>query len=130
MSYEPTSYPSPWPPYGAEMITPAEEKAATAAAAAEASERDMAFVAALGRVPPQAPAPQPVKAPVLPNDFKERITELDAAVFKCGVGIDRDKLVAAGKECFARLLEADRAARVEQRVIGVGCDLADWPSVE
>ena len=130
MSYEPTSYPSPWPPYGAEMITPAEEKAATAAAAAEASEREMAFVAALGRVPPQAPAPQPVKAPVLPNDFKERITELDAAVFKCGIAVDRDKLLQGGKECFAKLLESDRIARAEQRVIGCGCDLSDWPSVE
>src|SRR5438552_925187 len=131
MSKEPnitTSYGAP--PYGAEMITHAEEKAATAAAAVEASERDMAFVAALGRVPPEAPAPQPVKAPVLPNDFKERITALDAAVFKRGIAIDRDKLVAVVKGCFAKLLESDRMARTEQRVIGVGCDLADWSSVE
>ena len=117
-------------PWGAELETPGERKAASRAAAIEEGEREMAYMAALGRTSPAPPPLPQLRTPLLPNDFKERITERDAAVVKRGIAVDRDKLVLIGKECFAKLLAADQEARNEQGVVGVNTDLTSWPSVE
>jgi hypothetical protein len=73
-----------------------------------ASEEQMARDAALGR--PRLPKPElpPIKAPVLPEDFRQRVADLDQEILARGVAIDADKLFQLGKQRFEHLLAAER----------------------
>ena len=95
----------------------------------EAAEREQAYVRALNR--PASPAPMlPIpKAPVLPDDFWQRLTALDEATCRKGVAVSRDKLLALGRERFEELLQSDRAARHLSRIITTLPDLSSWASV-
>jgi hypothetical protein len=64
---------------------------------------------------------------VLPEDD---LNALDAAIYRKGVAIDRERLFTLGRERFAELLRKDSVARAMQRVIGTRVDLTSWPSVE
>jgi hypothetical protein len=101
-----------------------------AAASREASARDMAYVAALGGHTVTRFALPPVKAPVLPPEFAQRVAALDEAISERGISVDADKLLALGKERFERLLELDRKARSNTAAIGTRIDLTDFPSVQ
>lgn len=120
-------YSSPFPPLGFEFVSPAHEKVAMQTASREVSEREAAYIAALNR--PSVPTLEmpPIKEPTLPENFQQRVNELDQRIFERGLAVDRDKLLALGKERFAKLIEADRETRSLQRVLFN--DLSSWPHV-
>lgn len=97
-------------------------------AARIASHEQMAYDAGLGRPRVTQPELPPIKAPELPPDFGQRIAELDDAIYCKGVALDRDKLVALGKERFSGLLAADRKAPRGRS--GSGIDLTSFESVQ
>jgi hypothetical protein len=104
------------------FISPEEERAAAAGARREAAREQMAFDRALGRPRlPKLELPQ-VKTPEL------RVADLGDAIFKRGVAVDAEKLVARGKELFAELLVVDRKA--PRGVVGAGMDLTHFESVQ
>jgi hypothetical protein len=99
-----------------------------AAASHEASERDMAYMKALGRPAITQVAVPPVKTPVLPPEFAQRVAALDEAIYKRGIALDRDKLLGLGKERFAALLAAHR--KVLEDVNASAIDVTSWPSTQ
>ena len=117
------------PPPGTNMISPNEERAVAAAASREAVKEEMAFDRALGRRPrPAQPELPTVKAPTLPDDFRQKVSALDNRISRRGLGISRGRLVSLGRERFEKLLAADHKCRVG--VIGAGVDLTSFESVQ
>jgi hypothetical protein len=101
----------------------------SAAASRGEAEREMAYLQALnpGATPTLRPKMLELKRPVLAEDHVQRVADLDEKIYARGVAVDRDKLLALGRQRFGELLAADRAARTE-RVIGTRCDLSSFPS--
>jgi len=128
--FRPFGPPSAFSSAEAAQAAATEAEETRAAASREASARDMAYVAALGGHTVTRFALPPVKAPVLPQDFAQRLAGLDEAIYKRGIAVDADKLLALGKERFERLLELDRKARSNTAVIGTRTDLTDFASVQ
>lgn len=81
-----------------------------------AVDEEMARNAALGR--PRLPKPEPpsIKAPILSQDFAQRLAALDKEIFKRGLAVDRERLLSLGHERFKQLLELDRKARSWQKI--------------
>jgi hypothetical protein len=104
-------------------------KAVAAAASREASERDMAFLRDMNKMPSSQRPPPQLRQPSLPNGFADALDHFDSEIFGRGIVVSRDKILALGRKRFLELLSLDRAARVEQRVIGPNIDLSSWPSV-
>jgi hypothetical protein len=106
------------------------ENEATLAASREEATREAAYLQALSGIPtmPHQP-PLQLRQPVLPSDFADALDRFDNEIFARGIAVNRGKIVALGRKRFQELLALDRAARVEQRVIGTNCDLTSWPSV-
>ncbi len=117
------------PPPGTNMISPNEERAVAAAASREAVKEEMAFDRALGRRPrPAQPELPTVKAPTLPDDFRQKVSALDNRISRRGLGISRGRLVSLGRERFGFLLEADRKCRAGG--ICAGVDLTRFETVQ
>jgi hypothetical protein len=114
------------PPHGTTVITPDQEQHDAAAASREATKEEMAYQRALGRPRVARPELPPIKAPVLPEDFAQRVADLDEAIYARGVPVNADKVVSLGRKRFAALLEADRKARSGQRI----ADLTSFASVQ
>src|SRR6266550_3412291 len=129
MKKQPSFYATPFPPYGASMISPGEQKAASEAAVREASEREMAYIRALGAPPTRNVGLPPIKSPKVAQDFTSQIASLDDAIFERGVGVDHAALVALGQTRFQDVLKADSAVKQHQRV-GCNVDLTSWPQVK
>jgi hypothetical protein len=87
-----------------------------AAASREASAREMDYLRSLGR--PRLPAPElpPIKTPILPDDFAQRVAELDEEIFARGVAVNTERILSLGRERFKKLLELDRTARSWQKI--------------
>ena len=95
----------------------------------EEAEREMAYLRALN-APATLKIPLPsVRQPALPSGFSDAIDAFDDEIFKRGIAVSRDKILALGRKRFLELLALDRQARTEQRVIGTNCDFTSWPSV-
>jgi len=110
-------------------LQPGQMEALYAAASREEARRDAALLRALNE-PPRVAKPKPaLKEPRLPEDFAQRIADLDQKIYERGIAVQSDTLVSLGEEWFQQLLAADRAARTLQRVISTRCDLTSWPSV-
>jgi hypothetical protein len=130
MPETPTSFSSFGVPLGTHVVLPESGAQMSAAASREVGEREMAELRALNAPgEKQAVTPPALKAPVLPADFTEQLTNLDSAIGGRGVAVSREKLLALGQKRFQELLLLDRAARAEQRIVGTNCDLTSWPSV-
>ena len=98
-----------------------------ATAAAEiASREEMAFMRSLGNPRRHKSELPQLKAPILSDDFEQRIEQLDDEIMSRGVAIDRDKLQSLGRQRFEQLLAADRKAR-SGTAVG---DLTNWQSVQ
>jgi len=80
--------------------------------------------------PPTIIKPELVlKEPCLPDEFQQRIAELDGRIYQNGLAVSLERLLVLGRERFAKLLAADHEARSLQQITGVRTDLTDWPSV-
>ena len=100
-----------------------------AAASREEAARDHAMMRALNR-PPTVIKPELVlKEPCLPDQFQQRIADLDQRIYQNGLAISRERLLVLGTKRFAKLLAADHEARRVQHTIGVKTDLTNWSSV-
>ena len=100
----------------------------SADASSIAVREEMARNATLER-PPITPTPVlQIKELVLPDDFQQRLSELDNRLTKHGIGISKEHFLSLGKERFEKLLAADRKARVG--AIGAGVDLSDFAHVQ
>jgi hypothetical protein len=69
-----------------------------------------------------------LREPCLPDDHAQGVAILDQKIYERGVAVDRDQVLKLGRERFAQLLAADRAARTE-RIVGTRCDLTSFASV-
>jgi hypothetical protein len=110
----------------------AQEREVAIAASREEASREAAMLRALNepqfrihKVEPQSI----LRRPNLPADFAAQVSTLDEKIFHKGIDADRKRVLSLGKNRFQQLLEADREARQEQRVIGGDTDLTDWGSV-
>jgi hypothetical protein len=98
-------------------------------ASREAAEREAAYLQSLNAPAAQNIPPPSLRQPIVPSGFVEAVDAFDEDVFSRGVGIDRERLLAIGKERFEQLLLLDREARAIQRVIGTNTDLTSWFAV-
>jgi len=99
------------------------------AASSEVAEREAAYLRALN--PPRVQVERPsLKQPVLPDGFADQAAAIDQAIFNKGVAINRDKLLALGKQRFQELLQRERTCRAVQRVGGTRTDFSSWASTE
>jgi hypothetical protein len=125
MSYEPQPY---LKPLLGGFDSPELQRHESAAASRIASQEQMAFDRALGSPPRAQPQPLQLKQPTLPNDFAQRVADLDREIYGRGIAIDADKLIEHGKERFEQLLAAARHCR-EPRSVPAG-DLTSFGSVQ
>lgn len=123
------SFPHYGVPIGTEFSPPLHSKDVSKALSHEAAEREMALMRALSGPSGHKPGLPPIKAPVVPSDFAERIAQLDNTIYQRGVAVDRAKLVEVGKARFQELLERDYRVREFQRIGGT-VDLTSWPQVQ
>jgi hypothetical protein len=118
-------------PLGAQIVPPGHDKKFSDTLSREAGERDMAMIRAMN--PPtirKELTRPPIREPELPPDFASRAAKLDKEIVERGIGVDRSKLLALGKERFTKLLALDCEARGEQRIFGPRIDFSRWPGVE
>ena len=103
------------PPRGSNLTSAEQERdehrAAVAAASREASQREADFMRALGRSRTAQSELPPIKEPVLPQDFAQRIAALDEAIYRKGIGVNKDELFELGRERFVQLIELGRLCR-------------------
>jgi hypothetical protein len=104
-------------PSGTEYALPQHSREVSDALS-EASALELSYLRALNRSEPTPHSSTQLKEPRVSDDFAQRLTALDDEIFARGVAVDRKKLVAVGKQGFNVLLECDRVARLEHRVIG------------
>ena len=79
-----------------------------------AADERMSRDAALGRPLVARPELPPIKEPVLPDNFAQRLAQLDEAISERGVAIDRERLVSLGRmsvsrSCWPQIVNAVRA---------------------
>jgi hypothetical protein len=93
-----------------------------------ATAEEMDRIRALGR--PRLPKPElpPIKAPILSEDFTERIAQLDEEIYERGLTVDKELLVSLGKERFEQLLAADR--KIPRSTLGSNVDVTQFSSVQ
>jgi hypothetical protein len=130
MSHKPTSDVSYGFPLGSQLVAPDRDRAIERAASREESGREAAFLRDMSGMPttPQ-PSPPELRQPTLPNGFADALDSFDADIHARGIAVSRDKILALGRTRFEQLLLLDRAARMEQRVVGPATDLTSWYSV-
>jgi hypothetical protein len=117
-------------PFGTEVSLPQHSTEVSEAISREAGERDLAMLRAMNPPTFEASTKPSIREPELPADFASNAARLDREIVDRGIAVDREKLLALGKERFARLLEADRLARDEQRVFGTRTDFTRFESVQ
>jgi hypothetical protein len=98
---------------------------ASRVAAQEQMQRESALY---GR--PRLPKPElpPIKAPILSEDFRERIAQLDEEIYERGLTVDKELLLSLGKERFEQLLAADR--KISRSTLGSNVDVTQFSSVQ
>jgi hypothetical protein len=109
-----------------------DSESVVAAASSEAAAREHAYLRALNEPPSRIAriAPESIlRQPNLPEDFAQQVAALDEKIYRKGIAIDRERVLAIGKKGFTALLSADHEGRQEQRVVSASCDLSDWGSV-
>src|SRR5262245_22736157 len=84
------------------------------AASREAAAREAAYLAALNRAQPLSTPQVVLRAPKLTANFGQTVAAVDAKIYRRGVAVAKDKLVALGRERFQQLLALDLEARKEQ----------------
>jgi len=96
----------------------------------EAAQREQAYVDSLNRNEWFKALPEPaLREPQKPENFEQKLQELDEGIVARGIPVSRARLLSLGRKRFEELLEADHKAREEQRVVGVRTDFTSWSSV-